>query len=751
MRSEAAARQGLRKSFKIMLGAYPTNGDEDLMRTEDIRSIILGARPEKLVFPVPSLDHADHVVRTALAGHVKLAADHLLNKEMVGALKETVGNVIRQLNLEFNRGRYAKPRERGVLIRARSYEVLIQIALNLFGVESRRIGFSEEEVSGTLDSIAQTLDRWERLERKEYGGAPIAKTVIGELISDMKKVMSKYYRAPGSMVAKMAESIERGLKDDGLMSSFLAAARKEIQGNIYYRMTIEGMCKFGNDYAIGLRPLRHLGFVQVSTNPVLAAIAYDDDPSLWEGFKGESLCKDFRTVVKEHPEWLEGPEKYGDEITMQATELSIFPNLAVFRPIAVASNLYHGMISYQINPNVADSREGSLKDALQIYSDAQEFLKRYDEYLLWGYSPKIGRGRPNLVLKVAANTPAAIDITADLESLGIGTNNTVTFSVPQETTLILAKMKGRAMAVRQGIHPSTVYETTMGGRLDDHLREVQAESLLRRALERVKDKKEALRDLAEKLGAWEEARRAPSVDEMIRTVCSRRYLRPMTKEPFIDLLTRTRVIGDSRERTEALLSRLEKDIGYAGIIVTHRVYWIFFSPENKPRWLAYLRSKYGLTEEQAREVMRGIDMLPASKRKPEETLLTLGREHMTNTEFPNHQLSVLMRSRETGFNPEDYENAVLKEIDPGIVHRLLEEWEDIRDDCRSALELTPELIEVLRDVGIEPDFGDRGHQPSDWPGFGPVVKTMSQFANAYNRFKERVVGFVREMAEEASS
>jgi hypothetical protein len=53
----------------------------------------------------------------------------------------------------------------------------------------------------------------------------------------------------------------------------LKAAEREIRENIYYRMVKDGLCKFGNDYAIGLRWLRHLGFEQVSTNPVLVATA----------------------------------------------------------------------------------------------------------------------------------------------------------------------------------------------------------------------------------------------------------------------------------------------------------------------------------------------------------------------------------------------------------------------------------------------------------------------------------------------
>ncbi len=709
---------------------------------EMVRSAIFESRPEELEFPPRSLDHADHVVRTALAGHTKLASDHLLHREMVGKLERTVGDVIRQLNLEFRKSDRAV--EEDILVRSRSYETLIQLAFSLFGVEKKWIGFSEEEVEGTLSKIIQALDEWEGMERGEIGDCPIAKATIEKVLSELKMVMSHYYRAPGSMSAKMAEEIEAKLDDDRLLSSFMEAAREEIQGNVYYRMSMEGTCKFGNDYALGLRWVRHLGYVQVSTNPVLAAVAYEDDPSLWEGFKGESFCRDLRAVVEEHPEWHEHPEDYGDEITMKATELSIFPNLAVFRPIAIASDFYHGMISYQLNPNVASSREGSLRDALQIYSDATDFLRKYDEYLLWGYSTHVEKGRPNLVFKVTGNTPAAIQITSDLESLGIGTNNTVTYTVPQETTLILSKIEGRAKAIKMGITPTMCYETTMGGRLDDHLREKQAEALLGRALARIGD--DALEELAKELGAWEKIKGMDSLEEKIRTVCHHSHLRPITKEPFVELLAKAGVGGNSKEEVRRFLSQLEEDIGYAGITVTHRVYHIFFSPENRPKWLAYIRSKYGLSEEEAEMVLGRIDVLPASKRKPMDTLLTLASINMTNTEFPNHQTNVLMESRKPDFRMEDYRESVSKDIDPAIIHRLVEEHEDIREDARDALELTPELIERLREVGVEVDFGDRGHEPEEWPEFGSVVKTMDQFTKAYNRFREKVIEFTRQIA-----
>ncbi|NIM44189.1 MAG: hypothetical protein GTN80_00560, partial [Nitrososphaeria archaeon] len=74
------------------------------------------------------------------------------------------------------------------------------------------------------------------------------------------------------------------------------------------------------------------------------------------------------------------------------------------------------------------------------------------------------RGRPNIVFKVAGESPVATNITTSFNRMGIGTNNTVTYTVAQEVTLIIAAMKGMAYALKMGIPISQVYETNMGGR-----------------------------------------------------------------------------------------------------------------------------------------------------------------------------------------------------------------------------------------------------------------------------------------------
>jgi len=717
--------------------------------------IVASVKPEELGFPVPSQDHAGHVVYLTLKGHTKLAADHLLHKGMAGHLEETVGNVIRQLSVVFNKALLEERDGKRVATCARVYDVLVNIALNLFGLERKIAGFSNVEVDRTLGSLMESLEDLEESERKGVSGgrdgkAPIAKAVIKALVSDMKKVMEGFYRPPGSMVAHVAKEIEKSILEETVVGSFLSSARQQIRENVYYRMSEAAISKFGNDYALGLRWLRHLGFVQVSTNPSLAAIAYDDDPSQWEGYKGENLCPDFKTLAQEKLEWVGNPEAYGDEMAAYATEVSIWRNLAVFRPIAVASNMRHGMISLQLNPNIADSYESSLRSALKFYSDAQEFLRRYDAYLLWGYSENIERGRPNIVFKVAGSSPAAIDITRKLESLGIGTNNTVTFTVSQEVELIFAKMEGRAEAAKKGIPLTTVYETNMGGRLDDHIREVQTERLLEKALRRVNDREGALRNLAEELGAWNDIEKRTSLKEKVAALSSRKYLNPLNKESFVNFLAEIGVPTGSKEMVREFLDSLENDIEHCGILVTKRVYEIFFSPEKRMRWTAYLQSKYNLSCEQAEDVVQGIDVLPASKRKPRETLLTLAGANMTHTEFPNHQMNVLLASLEDDFNVEDYRESVLKEADPEILRRLAEEWTDVTDVFMEAYELTPSQQKVLEEAKIAGSerYGNRGLEPSEWGSFGATVKTMDEFSQSYEALKKRCVEFVRKMSKE---
>jgi hypothetical protein len=725
------------------------------LKLRNIPEILFHAKSDELEYPPPTMDHASHIAYLTLKGYTKLAADHVLHPEMKGHLERTSGNAVRQLVIVFNQNLFDRSSEKGIISCARIYDALANMALNLIGLERKWVGFSDIEVDKTLTILTTALRDLETLERKgvfgaEQNEASIAKAVVDNILTEMKTVMKGVYRPPGAMVAHDAEEIEKNLNNQNIFDSFLKSARQHIQENIYCRLGVAGISKFGNDYALGLRWLRHLGFVQVSTNPSLAAIAYDDDPTQWEGYRGEDLCSDFRTIARQHTELLKDPEALGDEVTAYATEVSIWRNLAVSRPIAVASSMFHGMISLQLNPNIADSYEDSVRYALKFYKDAEEFLRRYDSYLLWGYSENVERSRPNIVFKVAGSSPASINITRKLESLGIGTNNTVTFTVSQEVELILAKLEGRAEAVKKGIPLTTVYETNMGGRLDDHIREVQAEILVKKALKKAPDREKALGRLAEELGAWTEAAQKKTLDEKVTVVSSRKYLRPLTKEPLIHFLAELNIPFDSNEQVKAYLETLENDIGYCGILVTKRVYEIFFSPQNKSKWIAFLQLKYDLTKKQAEEVIRGVDVLPASKRHPKETLLTLARENMTHTEFPNHQTAVLTASLEPSFRIENYNESVLKAIDPEIPKRLTGNTYDIKKAVSEFYEVTSSQLEVLKEAKISDleRHGSEGLKPPQWGTFGATMKTMDEFSNSYETFKLKCIKFVQKISEE---
>ncbi|MEM2739383.1 MAG: transaldolase family protein [Candidatus Bathyarchaeia archaeon] len=696
-------------------------------------------------------------MKTALRGYPELAADHLLSPELRGELSRIIGDLIRQLDLVFE-GSVVLGDKDAIVKRARAYHLLIEIALNLFGYERILAGFSDSEVNTSIQYIENASDRWECIERRENRGrAPIAEAVVRILVSDMKKVMASNPRAEG-MVAVIGRSTEARLDPKCWTVSFLKAMKEEIESNIYYRISRLGMCRFGNDYALGLRWLRRLGYVQVSTNPTLAAIAYDDDPSLWDIFR--KVLKE--EVTKINPEWLKDPDRYSDELAMRATMVALWPNMEVFRPIFFLRNYRDGMISYQLNPNVADSVEGSLNDAFKIYTAAQNYFKRYDAYLLWGYTAKLERGRPNIVFKVAGSSPAAIDITRELESRGIGTNNTVTFTVAQEATLIIAKIEGMLEAVKRGIRITRCYETTMGGRLDDHMREYVAASLVKKALAKLRDdeeREEALRVLASMIKAsirmepdgrwigatgWGYNLEATTIDEKIELLCSRANLRPLHKDGFAEFLVKYGALECSIEEAKKMLEEAEKNVGYGGILVSQRVWSLFFSRENKRKWIGYLISKHGLTVEQAAEIMDVIDVLPASKRKSDETLLTLAGNNMTNTEFPDQQMAVVKVTSSPSFKLEEYKYSILKEHDRKIVEWLMR-W----DDFIKAFELTPQLKKKFEEVGVDVSgIGERGLLPEEWSGFGSTYKTMRGFKQSYLVFREKAVNIAREMAKE---
>ncbi|PIQ92290.1 MAG: hypothetical protein COV69_03025 [Parcubacteria group bacterium CG11_big_fil_rev_8_21_14_0_20_39_14] len=618
----------------------------------------------------------------------QLAADTLLKKEVCGKLPMII--------LEATQQFHSVNREEKDF--QKFGETLIEVCLNIFGLEAKRIGFSPQE---ELEAIKIILDFFKRK------GKPFLKPVIETFLSDINRVLSGK-----SLASQMAKNIEAKLDENNLVESFVFALRSEIQNNVYYKMADRGFSKFGNDSATGLRIVRHFDFVQVSSNPVIAARAYEEFPELWQ---------DFGKIVEVNPEWRKNPEKYADEITLFATINSILPNILVFRPLALLSDFQDGLVSYQLNPFFAEKTKASIEDAKKICSVLQNILYFYDQWL--GWDAKKWQGRPNIVFKVAASTPTAIEITKKLNEIGIGTNNTVTYSVSQELTLLLAEAEGMAKAMKKGILPSQVYQTNMIGRTEDHLRENEAERLV----EKLND--EEFGQLAKSV--IREIPAAKNRQEITRTLCSKKYFKSLDDERLVEALKK--YYG---EETASTLKRLEEDIHCSGIFVTRKVYQIFF--ENKLKILGWLEKKFKLSYEQAELVFDRIDLLPASKRRANDTYLVLGAPNVTNTEFPDQQLKVYLESTKEDFKLDNYRQSIRAEIDSDVLQRLLE-----TKDFQRIYELYPEISKKLKEIGIEGNFGDKGMEPKEWKNYGAVIKTMAEFKNAHQDFQEKILEFVK--------
>jgi hypothetical protein len=700
----------------------------DRLKQETINHIVDSSAPERLSIesrPPITDDHAAHIVQLTRWGQTSLAADHLLFPEINGALANTVSGVIRELNILFVTAKPLQSDSEAVLrqkvsCRQYAYEVLLEMALNFSGLESRWL--NDDEKAEGLSYILNALDEWETLEREE-NAFTVARAVLEKWLARMKRVQKGT-----SMVAKTATRLEEGLDfEKKVLTIFLEKAGKEIKGNIYYRMVKEGKCKFGNDYALGLRWLRHLGFEQVSTNPVLAAIAYQDEISLHQAFQDE---------FKRHPNrkvWSSSLSRHGDEITLFATLLALWDNLYVFRPIFfnLRETSGGGVVSFQLNPNIAHLVEESVRDVFNAFAVASENLATYDRYLLAGYQMDGDKGRPNMVIKVAATSPAARMITRTINSFGFGSNITVDYSVSQEATLILEEMEGMAKAIRKGIRPTQLYMTNMGGRLESHLREVKLEELFRDLKKAVGENGalESLLKLSEANGSKEKVTQAKTYEEKV--VAATRFSNQKTIDsPVFDALKKI--------ASKESLEDWEKAIGRSGTLVARRVWGIYFSEANRERWVAYLMDKKCLTREQASLVMDRIHYLPASKRKPFDTYWTLTSRNLVHTEFPNHQENVRKVAEGPQFQLEEFAESIQQTFPPEVLERL-----NHMQDFRKAYEINHELAEVFKEVGLHEDLGSEGLSPSDWPGFGPVQKTLAEFKAAYDGFYTEMISSLK--------
>jgi len=696
-----------------------------LMTESQMATLVAANRPERLSDPGKrpiTEDHAANVVQLAVWGQTALAADHLLFPELNGSLVGVVAGVIRQLNIRFvgaalqaDDGEMEMARK--VRERQYAYETLLEMAINFCGLESRWLDAAER--CQAVGNIRGALAEWEAREAAEGQGS-VAVAVVRRFLDRMKLVQKG-----ASMAAKTALRMEQALDfDKPVLLALLDKAQAEIEANVYTRMVREGRCRFGNDYALGLRWLRHLGFEQVSTNPVLAALAYSDDPS---------LAQALQTEVKFHPKfaaWKAAPEKFGDEIALYATLLALWDNLHVYRPIFfnLAATSGGGVVSFQLNPNIAHLVQESVRDVFAAFAAAAEDLKVYDDYLLAGYPATRERSRPNVVIKVAASSPAAREIARNINAFGFGSNITVIYTVGQEVTMVLEELAGMAGAIKKGIVPTQLYMTNMGGRFESHLREVKLESLFGELRQKVGENKalEKVNQLAAVNGTKVKVDGAKGYEAKV--VAATRFASQRTIDANV-----VAALTDVASADE--LKTWEDVLGKSGTLVARRAWGIFWSEENRGKWVDYLCRKHQINKEQATLILSRVCYLPASKRKPQDTYWTLTGSNMVHTEFPNHQENVRKMAEEAGFTLAEYVESITHPFPPDVLQAL-----NTIPDFRQGYELNAELNQALREAGIVGDFGTGGHTPAQWPEFGSVQKTLAEFKAAYDKFRGDMLG-----------
>ncbi|HPI77909.1 MAG TPA: hypothetical protein PLK80_14345, partial [bacterium] len=194
-------------------------------------------------------DPASNAAQLVEWGWPRLAADHFLFPDLNGRLTETVSNAFRSLSYRFalsalKASDSKEARNKKIQFRINAYEFALELALNFFGLESGWLDEWETELS--VSNIEEVLLKWESMEIEENGAPVIAFAAVDKILKGMELV-----QGGASMTSLTGKRIRGAVAGDSPVTlDFLDAAADEIFNNIYFKMSAEGVCKFGNDYAL---------------------------------------------------------------------------------------------------------------------------------------------------------------------------------------------------------------------------------------------------------------------------------------------------------------------------------------------------------------------------------------------------------------------------------------------------------------------------------------------------------------------
>ena len=154
-------------------------------------------------------------------------------------------------------------------------------------------------------------------------------------------------------------------------------------------------------------------FTGVTTNPPLSFQAIQDDPALWSAW------------VKEHG--LAHPDRDATQVGWALYEETVRQGAELFRPVYEASDHSHGHLSAQVDPYTFFDAEAMLSQALDLRT--------------------LG---PNIAIKIPG-TLEGLEVIFRLTALGVSTNCTAAYTVPQFIAAADAVQAGLLVARTNGV------------------------------------------------------------------------------------------------------------------------------------------------------------------------------------------------------------------------------------------------------------------------------------------------------------
>jgi len=154
-------------------------------------------------------------------------------------------------------------------------------------------------------------------------------------------------------------------------------------------------------------------FTGVTTNPPLSYQAIQDDPALWSAW------------VKEHG--LAHPDRDATQVGWALYEETVRQGAELFRPVYEASDHSHGHLSAQVDPYTFFDAEAMLSQALDLRT--------------------LG---PNIAIKIPG-TLEGLEVIFRLTALGVSTNCTAAYTVPQFIAAADAVQAGLLVARTNGV------------------------------------------------------------------------------------------------------------------------------------------------------------------------------------------------------------------------------------------------------------------------------------------------------------